>query len=301
WRGADSARASDIDLDEPLSYRAATLGLGGSLIATTVLMLLAGADAFWLVLGIMALYGVVCVIDAWLVTRGLFFIHGSFKAPDLFVAILGTTRFGAANLTAMAFPKRVFFRDRREVLMPHVVNSFKLSDAGGLNRRGLLVAIVIALAVATPLSLYAYISLAYHKGGANLGRYWIHAISPREPFGELQRFLTSPTPTNWLGLLFVGVGGVLMLLLVWLRYQFIWWPLHPIGFITPGQFPMNNVWFSIFVGWLLKAAIIRQGGLKGYRDARPIFLGVVLGEACVAGVWAVIGLFTGRGYNFLYF
>jgi hypothetical protein len=27
-------------------------------------------------------------IDAWLVIRGLFFIHGSFKAPDLFVSVL---------------------------------------------------------------------------------------------------------------------------------------------------------------------------------------------------------------------
>ena len=92
-----------------------------------------------------------------------------------------------------------------------------------------------------------------------------------------------------------------MLALLALRYQFIWWPLHPIGFITPGQFPMNNVWFSIFLGWLIKAVVVRSGGLKGYRDARPVFLGVVLGEACVAGAWAVIGLFTGRGYNFLYF
>ena len=92
-----------------------------------------------------------------------------------------------------------------------------------------------------------------------------------------------------------------MLALLALRYQFIWWPLHPIGFITPGQFPMNNVWFSIFLGWLLKAVIVRQGGLKGYRAARPVFLGVVLGEACGAGVWAVIGLFTGQGYNVLYF
>jgi hypothetical protein len=301
---ARKAWRSDLNIDdanEPLSYRSTIVGLVGSVVALTVLMLLAGANAFWLILGIMAFFGVVCVIDAWLVTRGLFFIHGSFKAPDLFVAALGTTRFGAANLTAIAFPKRVFFRDRREILMPHIVNSFKLSDAGALNRRHLLGAMVIALALAVPLSLYAYLKVAYRNGAINLGRDWIHTISPREPFNELGRFLTSPEPANWLGLSFVAVGGAVMLVLLGLRYQFIWWPLHPIGFITPGQFPMNNVWFSIFLGWLLKSIIVRQGGLKGYRSARPVFLGVVLGEACVAGVWTVIGLFTGTGYNFLYF
>jgi len=297
WR----SEAPVDDSTEPLSYRATVVGLIGAVLALTALLLLAGADAFWLMLGIMAFFGIVCVIDAWLVTRGLFFIHGSFKAPDLFVAALGTTRFGAANLTAIAFPKRVFFRDRRETLMPHVVNSFKLSDAGNLNRRHLLGAMLVALAIAVPLSFYAYLKIAYHNGAVNLGRDWIHTISPREPFNELERFLTSPEPSNWLGLTFVAVGGGAMLLLLGLRYQFLWWPLHPIGFITPGQFPMNNVWFSIFLGWLMKFIILRHGGLKGYRGARPVFLGVVLGEACVAGVWAVIGLFTGRGYNFLYF
>ena len=72
--------------------------------------MLAGASSFWLMFSILAFFGVVCVIGAWLVTRGLFFIHGSFKAPDLFVPVLGTTRFGAANLTLIAFPKRIFSR-----------------------------------------------------------------------------------------------------------------------------------------------------------------------------------------------
>ena len=83
-------------------------------------------------------FAIVCVIDAWLVTRGLFFIHGSFKAPDLFVSALGTHRFGAANLSVIAFPKRIFFRDRREILMPHLVNSLKIYDFGTLNRRHIM-------------------------------------------------------------------------------------------------------------------------------------------------------------------
>jgi len=100
---------------------------------------------------------------------------------------------------------------------------------------------------------------------------------------------------------FVAIGSRIMFDLLNMQYRFVWWSLHPIGFVTPGQFPMNNIWFSIFLGCLFKFLLVRQGGLKGYRQARPIFLGVVLGEAFVAGIWAIIGLFTGRGYNFLYF
>ena len=295
-------RSSAIDdTNEPLSYRWAVLGLVGGFFGLSALMMIGGAQTFWLMLSIMVFFGIICVVDAWLVTRGLFFIHGSFKAPDLFVTALGTNRFGAANLTLIAFPKRVFFRDRREILMPHLVNSLKISDAASLNRRHLLGAICIALVVGTAISLYAYLKLAYTQGAVTLSRTWIHTISPREPFRELEWFLTNPQDTHWGRLGFVFTGGGVMLFLLIMRYRFIWWPLHPIGFITPGQFPMNNIWFSIFLGWLFKSLIIRHGGLRGYRHARPIFLGAVLGEATIAGISATVGLFTGKGYNFLYF
>ena len=289
------------DTNEPLPYRWTILGLIGGLLGLSTLMMIAGAQTFWLMLSVMLFFGVVCVVDAWLVTRGLFFIHGSFKAPDLFVTALGTSRFGAANLTLIAFPKRVFFRDRREILMPHLVNSFKISDEANLNRRHLLGAICIALGLGTAVSLYAYLKLAYTQGAVTLGRTWIHTISPREPFRELESFLTNPQDTHWQRLTFVFSGGVVMLFLLVLRYQFIWWPLHPIGFITPGQFPMNNIWFSIFLGWLFKYLVIQHGGFGGYRRARPVFLGAVLGEATIAGISATAGLFTTKGYNFLYF
>lgn len=287
--------------NEPIEHRWALVGLFVSLVSLSILLILAGANSFALMFSILFFFAIVCVIDAWLVTRGLFFIHGSFKAPDLFVSALGTHRFGAANLSVIAFPKRIFFRDRREILMPHLVNSLKMSDFGTLNRRHLMLSICLALVVGSLISFYAYLTLAYSKGAASLGRSWIHTISPREPFRELERFLVNPQDTNWQQVGFVALGGLIMFSLINMQYRFLWWPLHPIGFITPGQFPMNNIWFSIFLGWLVKFMMIQNGGLKMYRKARPIFLGLVLGESFIAGIWVIVGLFTGQGYNFLYF
>jgi len=271
------------------------------LLALTFLLILAGATSFWLMLGIISFFAIVCVIDAWIVTRGLFFIHGAFKAPDLFVSALGTTRFGRSNLTIIAFPKRVFFRDRREILMPHLVNSFRIADFPKLKRRQLHIAIWIALFLGLIISCYSYLHLAYHKGASNLGRRWIHVWSPQEPFRELAGFLTNPQDTNWQRIGFVLTGGVIMSVLLFMRNRFLWWPLHPIGFITVGQFPLNNIWFSIFLGWLIKYILLNQGGLKIYRRARPFFMGLILGESCIAGIWAIVGLFTKKGFNFLYF
>jgi hypothetical protein len=56
---------------------------------------------------------------------------------------------------------------------------------------------------------------------------------------------------------------------------------------------------SIFLGWLFKYIILRYGGLRGYRTARPLFLGLIFGEYSIGGVWLVVGLITGRGYKIL--
>ena len=157
WIKTYSGKSTIIDADEPLPYRWAVVGLLTTVVGLSVLLVLAGATSLWLMLSILTFFSIVCVIDAWLVTRGLFFIHGSFKAPDLFVSALGTSRFGAANLTIIAFPKRIFFRDRREILLPHLVNRFKVSDEARVKRRHLLLAIGLALVVGTVISFYGYL------------------------------------------------------------------------------------------------------------------------------------------------
>ena len=136
-----------------------------------------------------------------------FFIHGSFKAPDLFVSALGTSRFGTANLTITAFPKRIFFRDRREILTSHLVNSVKVSDEARVNRRHLLLVIGDwsgAGGGSSDLILwipaYGYLKLAYTRGAVTLGRSWIHTISPREleRFWWIRKALTGSRWVSWL-------------------------------------------------------------------------------------------------------
>jgi hypothetical protein len=78
-----------------------------------------------------------------------------------------------------------------------------------------------------------------------------------------------------------------------LRMTFTWWPLHPIGFVMLGTSPWGpagRLWFSLFIGWLAKAVILRLGGLKLFRDAKPFFIGMILGEALVVGFFALVSL-----------
>ena len=73
--------------------------------------------------------------------------------------------------------------------------------------------------------------------------------------------------------------------------------MHPLGFATGTFYTLNHVWFSVFLAWLLKSTILKYGGASLYRKTRPFFLGLILGQISVAGLWIVIDFFTGMVGN----
>ena len=75
-----------------------------------------------------------------------------------------------------------------------------------------------------------------------------------------------------------------------LRLTVSWWPLHPIGYVLLFAWATEVVWFSIFVGWLAKVVIVRLGGSTLLMSGRPVFIGLVVGEAVAAGFWLIVSL-----------
>jgi len=41
---------------------------------------------------------------------------------------------------------------------------------------------------------------------------------------------------------------------------------------------MDYFWFAIFVGWVIKAIIIKFGGMKLHNTMLPLFMGLILGD-----------------------
>jgi hypothetical protein len=54
-----------------------------------------------------------------------------------------------------------------------------------------------------------------------------------------------------------------------------------------------NLWSAIFVGSVAKWLVLRAAGLDGCRKATPFFLGLMLGEFVVGGLWTLIGVLAG--------
>lgn len=85
-----------------------------------------------------------------------------------------------------------------------------------------------------------------------------------------------------------AVGVAIGAGLLWACALFPAWPIHPVGMLFC-QFSIGNlIWFSVFLGWLIKVGITRLFGGGVYRKARPVFLGLIFGELLAVIVWALV-------------
>lgn len=182
-----------------------------------------------------------------------------------------------------------FNRSNRCHLMPHQLEAFKMAEQFKIRPYKLAWAMFLAILVGSLSAFWAYLHLRYTGEGFGGGFGW-------EAFNNLQRWLYYQTPADKPAVFFMGFGFSATSFLTMLRWRFIWWPLHPIGYILAESvnWSMSWMWSSIFVSWCLKAILLKHGGIKAYRKSVPLFLGLILGDYLMGGVWNIYDVLTHR-------
>ncbi len=285
------------DTNEMLPYRWATIGLIGGFVGLTLLCILVGMT-LWVAAGVLLMFFIISHGLTWMVANGgLLYVKQTFRPSDYLVAVVGSKGISQGDWTLLCFQDGMM-RDTREMLMPNLMNAMRLPDFVGLRRRSMFWAIAIAVLTTLAVSAYAFIHLTYAKGGLSLEGYAYITAAVR-PFNQFSRHFISPSEVDIVEISTIGGGAGVMFFLMYMRRQFIWWRLHPIGYLMHLSGASGEMWGSIFLGWILKYLILKYGGIGGYRRFRPAFLGMVLGESLIGGVWVIVGLFTGIGYRML--
>jgi hypothetical protein len=87
-----------------------------------------------------------------------------------------------------------------------------------------------------------------------------------------------------------GFGAAVVAALSAMRLRYVGWPLHPVGFLLVHTWGIGVTWFSIFLGWVAKTLVIRLGGSDLFARAKPVFLGLIVGEASAAAFWLLVNL-----------
>jgi hypothetical protein len=158
--------------------------------------------------------------------------------------------------------------------------------------------IAIAVFVGLLVSYYSYFNVTYHYGGVNLEHY-CYVSASQKFFRESASAIQYPTNTNFLELFLILAGVGFMGLMLFMRYRFIWWPLHPAGYLMHLTWIAGVIWFSFFIGWLMKYFVLKFGSVGEYRRLRPIFLGSVIGESLIGCIWVIVNMFARVGYSIL--
>ena len=209
---------------------------------------------------------------------------------QMMVQMFGARRLGGKNLTVLAF-LYAFNRSNRSHPMPIMMESLKIGNSAGMKNRRLVQAIVLAIGAGAVSTFWSYLQVAYKYGTVARCRGWL-GRSGWEAFNPLYGWLQYPQGTDVRSLIFMSGGLGFVVLLYVMRTRFLWWPLHPSGYVLSGASwgGMIYFWFPVMLSWLAKSIILKHGGRGAHRKAVPFFLGLVLGNYIPRSISSIVSL-----------
>ncbi len=211
-------------------------------------------------------------------------------ADDILQNIAGGAAWSKRDLSVMT----LYFwlvRTHRQLPMPLQGDCLRLGQQAGISLRGVAGVILGASVLAILAAFWAHLHSVYQVGFEQAKftgpAKWAFGD---EPWRKLASWVSFPRQPDW------GSGGAYVaglgvtLLLAALRTRFVWWPFHPAGYLVAGSFGLFRMWLPIFITWLIKSVLLRYGGLRAYRRARPLFLGLICGEFTAAFLRTLLDL-----------
>lgn len=280
---------TDIDdSNEPMSYRTASLGLILSLILLVLFCIKMGISLWVSMLFLFFYFMVAIAVTRMRAELGPFyheFYYGG--SEQVITALFGTKRIGPLGLTGLSLFWGIT-RAQSSHPMPHQLESFKLAEKTGLSNRGLCVVLILATGLGIILSFWTLLDVFYRKGMSGC-TYFGYEI-----FTRLENWLQHLSDTDYTASAFMGFGSIFTFFLMFMRRRFIWWQFHPLGYvITQGDWGIKFLWFSVFISFIIKQRMLNYGGVKAYRRALPVFLGLILGDFVAGSLWHIIGWILG--------
>lgn len=293
WQKIVSNSGELDDATEPMRYRTAFVGLLASSAFLIYFCLKAGM-ALWVILAYFAVFFVISLgITRVRAELGppAHEMAGNMNSPFFLSLFAGTHGVGVQNLTMMSMFWWFSGRGYRTHPMPCQLEAFKMGQQGGVNMRGLGLAMMVALAVGGLASYWAGIHLQYNAGvnmmtAHNWGQFqWVNAQ------------IESPETVtrNRGGQFAVGFGALAAMVMMWMRTRFLWWPFHPAGYAISLTFGAEYYWSCLVFSTLIKFLVLRYGGYKLNRQVMPLMFGLILGEYLIGAGWSFLSVLLNSG------
>jgi hypothetical protein len=289
------------DSNELMSYRTAFWLFIGCSVYAFLFLHQAGLDwapsfAFWFATATLYL-GLARII----VESGLVFIRGPITAQAFTWHLLGPAVIGPESAIAIGLTQ-TFFCDAKTIgitLLAHVPRFGQSLNPRVRRQLGPLViggCVVGAAAVIIFTLVQSYHGVGAYNFGVSSFRG--EGGSAAESWQVIAKRLQQTFATDWKRVTFLGIGGVITMAMVSLRYWVPSFSIHPIGFAVGASLIMRSSASSIFIVWIVKSIILKIGSLALYRRYAPLFLGMMVGHTFGIGLGVLVDalLFPGEGH-----
>ena len=232
--------------------------------------------------------------------NGMAFIAFPLSVNEMLIRPFGTGAFLPREIMTIMATRWAYWPgwgETCEVITGASLDTLKIADATRINTRRLtpIMAGVFGLALGAGLfialtGLYRYGFVDLQQSGA-----WVDYEVQR---GGSQIFdaLTNPSSVSPPAIAALTSGMLITFALSALRLRFLWWPLHPVGYVVANVWGSQWWWGPLFVAWLLKSLVIRYGGLRLYQKTVPLAIGVIVGNQLADTIWP-LGLWLTRRYG----
>ena len=182
----------------------------------------------------------------------------------------------------------VLFLDIKTFIAPNLANAAKLQSDTKADRRLFHLNLILCITLSVILALFLSIFLAYLDGAQAMNG-WFYSSGPKYLMGIAHSAATSSPEPHLANAPWLLFGALWIILTLILRRTFFWFP-HPIGYIMMINPLMKSLWFSFFIGWLLKKLTIKYGGKLTYEKFRDAMIGLIMGEIMAIVIWNMLAL-----------
>jgi len=284
------------DSEELFTYRTAAIGLGAGLVFIVGWLYASGMELhviFPFLFGMFVLYAGIARVIA---ETGLVYLRGSVMPPSFALFSVGSKAMRPPTLVTFA-NSFGYFTDAKSLAAASAAHISWLAAAVKGSKKPLAGALTLAGLVAAVTSVVFTLYLGYEHGAYNFKAFEFRTHP--HIFDRYIRHMEASLGPDLKRLGFYGIGIGVMALLTLARYQFPWWPIHPIGFAIMETFAVRGTIFTIFIVWLTKSLIFRIGGIALYRKGQPFFLGILAGFVIGVAISATVDViwFPGEGHS----
>lgn len=202
--------------------------------------------------------------------------------------VFGLKGLGNKNLAGMSFFGHISYGGFMG-LGANVSEAYRSCDSHNVRLRSVTLALCIAFLAALIFGWITYLPFIYTKGAIFTNSEYTRLASWfTTAFESYSKEIEDPA----LGRLWYVLGGAVIVLgLSYLRSMFVWFPLHPAGFVLAIKEGVAWFWPCFFMAWLVKSILYRYGGSRSVAVGKQFFIGLVVGSFAVTGVFNIIGIF----------